>query len=232
MPMQVVTGKSEDFGEDAGYGSVLPIDNGGQEQAATDAAPPPADYGSSILDMPTSNNDQTMSQAPTVPDGEGSNPADYHPSNATGPNGQPQPTAPGGNTASPAEPAQTATAPVGTDESNPAPEDNAGATTAAGHGWRPQRQRTRGADDAEPQPERYQPGDGRHLGGTTGQPDRDPTAGSRGPLGFLAGTVLTGSKLTRAVLSRIFRAAFPEGTRPCALRSSRRRARSDPRWPC
>src|SRR5581483_1699109 len=42
QPMQVVEGKS-DYGQDAGYGAVLPIDNGGQDQqAATDSAPPPA----------------------------------------------------------------------------------------------------------------------------------------------------------------------------------------------
>jgi penicillin-binding protein 1A len=125
MPMQVVTGKSEDYGQDAGYGSVLPVDNGGQDQAATDSLPPPADYGSSILSMPTSTSDQQMvSQAPSAPDGEGSNPADYHPSNAIGPNGQPPQPGPGDNTASPAEPAQTATVPTGADESNPAPADD------------------------------------------------------------------------------------------------------------
>ena len=83
QPMQVVVGKS-DYGEDAGYGSLIPIDNGGQGQAASDSAPPPADYGSSILDMPT---DQAASQQSGQPDSGSSNPADYHPSNQIGPNG-------------------------------------------------------------------------------------------------------------------------------------------------
>ncbi len=120
QPMQIVEGKS-DYGEDAGYGSVLPIDNGGQEQAATDSAPPPADYGSSILDMPASN-DQMVSQQPAVPDGEGLNPADYHPSNAIGPNGSPQSTP-----AVPDQNAATAAAPAGTDGSSPAPAADNGA---------------------------------------------------------------------------------------------------------
>jgi penicillin-binding protein 1A len=105
QPMQVVEGKS-DYGQDAGYGSVLPVDNGGQDQAATDSLPPPADYGSSILDMPSTpdTQQQMVSQQPSVPDGEGSNPADYHPSNAIGPNGPVQNSSPGQSTASPAAP--------------------------------------------------------------------------------------------------------------------------------
>jgi penicillin-binding protein 1A len=108
QPMQVVTGQSEDYGQDAGYGSVLPIDNGNQPEA-TDSAPPPADYGSSILNMPNSQVVSTQpDNATAAPNTEGSNPADYHPSNAIGPNGPVQGGAPGQNTASPTAPIDNA----------------------------------------------------------------------------------------------------------------------------
>jgi penicillin-binding protein 1A len=112
QPMQTVMGSS-DYGEDAGYGSVLPIDNGGQDQAATDSAPPPQDFGSSILEMPNSQVVSTQAE-PSVPNGESANPADYHPSNGIGPNGPTQ-NAPGQNTALPASPA------AGSDETAPMP---------------------------------------------------------------------------------------------------------------
>jgi len=129
-PMQVVVGQSEGNGEDAGYGSVLPIDNGGLEQAATDSAPPPADYGSSILDTPASNqNGEFASQQPDgMAPGESANPADYHPSNAIGPNGAP-PSPNGQSPASQNAAGSNPAAPIGTDESNPQPpaaaDDNA-----------------------------------------------------------------------------------------------------------
>jgi penicillin-binding protein 1A len=115
QPMQIVEGKS-DYGLDAGYGSVLPIDNGGQAETS-DAAPPSQDYGSSIIDTPNNPN-QTASQEPSVPDGESSNPADYHPSNQVGPNGPVQ-GVPGQNAATPAAPADSPAAPAGSNETSP-----------------------------------------------------------------------------------------------------------------
>jgi penicillin-binding protein 1A len=80
QPMQIVEGKSS-YGQDAGYGSVIPLDEQMQQQA-TDSLP--QDNGTSILDMPDQTPQVTWQQ-PTYAAGEGSNPADYHPANVAPP---------------------------------------------------------------------------------------------------------------------------------------------------
>jgi penicillin-binding protein 1A len=86
-PMQIVEGSSS-YGQDAGYGSVIPLEDQ-QPQQATDSLP--QDNGTSILDLPNQTPQVTFQQ-PTYAPGEGSNPADYHPTNIAPPGmGIPQP---------------------------------------------------------------------------------------------------------------------------------------------
>jgi len=80
MPMQIVEGDSS-YSQDAGYGSVIPLDSQVQQQA-TDSLP--QDTSTSILDMP-SQTPQITWQQPAYAPGEGSNPADYHPTNVAPP---------------------------------------------------------------------------------------------------------------------------------------------------
>jgi penicillin-binding protein 1A len=88
MPMQIVEGDNS-YSQDAGYGSVIPLDSQVQQQA-TDSLP--QETGTSILDTPAQAPQVTWQQ-PTYAPGEGSNPADYHPTNVAPPGvGIPQPT--------------------------------------------------------------------------------------------------------------------------------------------
>jgi len=80
MPMQIVEGDNS-YSQDAGYGSVIPLDSQIQQQA-TDSLP--QDTNTSILDMP-SQTPQVNWQQPTYAPGEGSNPADYHPTSVAPP---------------------------------------------------------------------------------------------------------------------------------------------------
>jgi penicillin-binding protein 1A len=90
-PMQIVEGDSS-YSQDAGYGSVIPLDSQLPQQA-TDSLP--QDTATSILDMPAQTPQVTFTQ-PLYGPGEGSNPADYHPTNVAPPGvGIPQPDAAG-----------------------------------------------------------------------------------------------------------------------------------------
>jgi penicillin-binding protein 1A len=80
MPMQIVEGDSS-YSQDAGYGSVIPLDSQ-MPQQATDSLP--QDTTTSILDMPDQTPQVTWQQ-PLYGPGEGSNPADYHPTNVAPP---------------------------------------------------------------------------------------------------------------------------------------------------
>ncbi|HVM85709.1 MAG TPA: PBP1A family penicillin-binding protein [Candidatus Binatia bacterium] len=108
QPQQVVEGTSL-YGQDAGYGSVIPLDNQAQgQQQSTDAVP--QDNGTSILDMPDQQPQLTY-QAPgqaTGAPGESSNPSDYHPSQATTPNGVTPANQPAGTQPDAAQPGQPA----------------------------------------------------------------------------------------------------------------------------
>jgi penicillin-binding protein 1A len=77
QPQQIVEGTSN-YGQDAGYGSVIPIDGSGQ----ADTPPPLPDNATSILDTPDQQGPQVTYQAPggLSPD---QNPADYHPTQVT-----------------------------------------------------------------------------------------------------------------------------------------------------
>jgi penicillin-binding protein 1A len=89
-PMQIVEGTSS-YGQDAGYGSVIPLDNQLQQQA-TDSLP--QDNGTSILAMPDQTPQVTFQQPAYAP-GESANPADYHPTNVAPPGVGLNPTTPG-----------------------------------------------------------------------------------------------------------------------------------------
>jgi penicillin-binding protein 1A len=80
MPQQIVQGENL-YGQDAGYGSVIPLDQM-QGQVATDSLPD--DGGTSILDIPNQSPQLTFQQ-PTLMPGESANPADYHPTNVAPP---------------------------------------------------------------------------------------------------------------------------------------------------
>ncbi len=89
MPMQIVEGDNS-YSQDAGYGSVIPLDSQIQQQA-TDSLP--QDTGTSILDTPEQT-PQVNWQQPAYAPGEGANPADYHPTNVAPPGvGSAQPAA-------------------------------------------------------------------------------------------------------------------------------------------
>jgi penicillin-binding protein 1A len=78
QPMQIVEGDNS-YSQDAGYGSVIPLESQMQQQA-TDSLP--QETGTSILDMPSAQQTpQVNFQQPAYAPGEGSNPADYHPTN-------------------------------------------------------------------------------------------------------------------------------------------------------
>jgi penicillin-binding protein 1A len=100
-PMQIVEGDSS-YSQDAGYGSVIPLDSQVQSQA-TDSVP--QDTATSILDMPDQTPQVTYTQ-PLYGPGEGSNPADYHPTNVA---------PPGVGVTQPAPDATTTTAPAPVD---------------------------------------------------------------------------------------------------------------------
>jgi hypothetical protein len=99
--MQIVEGDSS-YSQDAGYGSVIPLDSQVQSQA-TDSVP--QDTATSILDMPDQTPQVTYTQ-PLYGPGEGSNPADYHPTNVA---------PPGVGVTQPAPDATTTTAPAPVD---------------------------------------------------------------------------------------------------------------------
>jgi penicillin-binding protein 1A len=101
MPMQIVEGDNS-YSQDAGYGSVIPLDTQ-MPQMATDSMP--QDTTTSILDMPETTPQVTWQQ-PTYAPGEGSNPADYHPTNVAPPGvgiGEPKPQETGVPVGAPAE---------------------------------------------------------------------------------------------------------------------------------
>ena len=100
-PMQIVEGDSS-YSQDAGYGSVIPLESQLPQQA-TDSLP--QDTATSILDMPTQTPQVTYTQ-PLYGAGEGSNPADYHPTNVA---------PPGVGVTQPATDATTTTAPAPVD---------------------------------------------------------------------------------------------------------------------
>ena len=79
-PMQIVEGDNS-YSQDAGYGSVIPLESQ-MPQQATDSLP--QDTATSILDMPAQAPQVSYTQ-PLYGAGEGSNPADYHPTNVAPP---------------------------------------------------------------------------------------------------------------------------------------------------
>jgi penicillin-binding protein 1A len=79
-PMQIVEGDNS-YSQDAGYGSVIPLESQ-MPQQATDSLP--QDTATSILDMPEQAPQVSYTQ-PLYGAGEGSNPADYHPTNVAPP---------------------------------------------------------------------------------------------------------------------------------------------------
>jgi penicillin-binding protein 1A len=116
MPMQIVEGDSS-YSQDAGYGSVIPLDSQ-MPQQATDSMP--QDTATSILDMPDQTPQVTWQQ-PSYAPGEGSNPADYHPTNVAPPGVGIAEPAPAPASEPTAPPAEGTIAPNQVGEINPAP---------------------------------------------------------------------------------------------------------------
>jgi penicillin-binding protein 1A len=113
QPQQIVEGTSN-YGQDAGYGSVIPLGQEGQEQPDS----VPVDTTTNILDTPDLP-PQTSYQPPSTITG---NPSDYHPENQVTGIGNPPPPPAAANGAAPAAP-DADTVP-GAETDSPTPPEN------------------------------------------------------------------------------------------------------------